>query len=184
MSNVGHATSRDGPGGLPCPPEHPRRWHEPSDVNVRAIVLAAVALVVVAAIIHVALYFQQRYYNVTAQKQAVPWNPLAARQNELPLNARLEQVPTPRLEGLVEFSAQPPYYRSSLPVEGPPTFHPEDLRPERQPQLQKYGWVDREKGIAHIPIDRAMRAALEMNLLPARQGATRSGQSGPPGGNP
>jgi len=31
-----------------------------------------------------------------------------------------------------------------------------DLRAEQQKQLQRYGWVDRDAGIATIPIDRAM----------------------------
>jgi hypothetical protein len=31
-----------------------------------------------------------------------------------------------------------------------------DLRAERAARLTGYGWVDRSKGIAHIPIDKAM----------------------------
>ena len=34
-------------------------------------------------------------------------------------------------------------------------------------QLKTYGWVDREKGIVRIPINRAMELAIERNLLPS-----------------
>jgi hypothetical protein len=34
-------------------------------------------------------------------------------------------------------------------------------------QLQKYGWVDREKKIVHIPIQRAMDLAIERGMLPS-----------------
>ena len=40
-----------------------------------------------------------------------------------------------------------------MPGTGSPEFHPEDLRADRQPRLQAYGWVDRKKGIARMPID-------------------------------
>ena len=36
-------------------------------------------------------------------------------------------------------------------------------------RLESYGWVDEEGGIAHIPIDRAMRIAAQGGL-PARDG--------------
>jgi hypothetical protein len=35
-----------------------------------------------------------------------------------------------------------------------------DWRRERAAQLNGYGWVDRGKGIAHVPIERAMERAL------------------------
>jgi len=32
---------------------------------------------------------------------------------------------------------------------------------EKQARLQGYGWVDRERGIAHIPVERAMQLQVE-----------------------
>jgi hypothetical protein len=59
-----------------------------------------------------------------------------------------------------------------------PAFHADDLRPAAQPSLQGYGWVDRDKGIARIPIDRAMSAALKMGMLPVQPGAAAPQQEG------
>jgi hypothetical protein len=41
------------------------------------------------------------------------------------------------------------------------------VREAERERLESYGWVDREKGIAHIPIERAMEITLERGL-PAR----------------
>lgn len=177
MSDGSRPTDRDGPDGMARPPEHPRRGHERLDVHARPVLVAAASLVAMAVIIFVALYFLQGYLNASASKAEVAWNPLGARQNQEPLNTRLGDVPAPRLEGLREFPASPPDYRSSLPEKGSPTYHPEDLRPERQPRLRSYGWVHKEKGIAHIPVDQAMRVALEKNLLPVQPKANRPGES-------
>ena len=76
----------------------------------------------------------------------------------------------------IELQAQPPSYRSSRPVPGTgsPEFHPEDLRADRQPRLQAYGWVDREKGIVRMPIDQAMEAVVE--LARARSATSKGGK--------
>ena len=46
----------------------------------------------------------------------------------------------------------------------------EKLREKDQQELNSYGWVDRTRGIIHIPIDRAMDLLLEKGL-PARPAA-------------
>jgi hypothetical protein len=54
----------------------------------------------------------------------------------------------------------------------------EELRAKDQQELNNYGWVDRTRGIVHIPINRAMDLLLERGL-PARPAAPAgpSGQS-------
>jgi hypothetical protein len=42
-----------------------------------------------------------------------------------------------------------------------------DRLSQQQQQLSSYGWVDRELGIVHIPIDRAIKTVVEQGLLPA-----------------
>ena len=46
------------------------------------------------------------------------------------------------------------------------------LRAEQEKQLDSYGWVDRNPGVVHIPIERAMGLVAERGL-PARAGATK-----------
>ena len=89
---------------------------------------------------------------------------------ERPLNERLGAIPAPRLDGLRELQAVPPTVSPSgdAPRGNSPDFHPEDLRPARHEGLQTYGWVDRDKDIARIPIGRAMDV-----VAAGRTGGTR-----------
>jgi hypothetical protein len=43
-----------------------------------------------------------------------------------------------------------------------------ELRRQEEKHLKSYGWIDREKGVAHIPIERAMEI-LANKGLPARK---------------
>jgi hypothetical protein len=42
------------------------------------------------------------------------------------------------------------------------------MRAEQTAKLGSYGWVDREKGIVHIPVDKAMALALERSMVKAQ----------------
>jgi hypothetical protein len=62
---------------------------------------------------------------------------------------------------LVGQAKQPPFLATPLKIAGPALqSHPAAERAERHEQelrrLNGYGWVDRDAGIAHIPIDRAI----------------------------
>jgi hypothetical protein len=122
--------------------------HEHRDVNVRAILAVAAGLVVVAIVVHVAvwvlfLYFQGR--DAAAQPRAYP---LASVQTQLP--------PAPR-------------------VQARPSEDLQDLRRQEEQTLSTYGWVDERAGIARIPIEQAMKLTIERGL-PTR--APGDGQSG------
>ena len=45
-----------------------------------------------------------------------------------------------------------------------------DLRARQQSRLTGYGWVNKEAGVARIPIEDAMRMVVEQGL-PVREGA-------------
>ncbi len=68
-----------------------------------------------------------------------------------------------------------PPFQQVRPLPPPPRLQPEpltdmdQLREEQQKQLNSYGWVNREQGIAHIPIDQAARLLLRKGL-PVREG--------------
>ncbi|HKM89274.1 MAG TPA: hypothetical protein VJX29_01565 [Candidatus Acidoferrales bacterium] len=55
----------------------------------------------------------------------------------------------------------------------------ERLRQQQEKSLDTYGWVDRSRGIVHIPIERAMDLVLERGL-PARPAAPPLPGGGPP----
>ena len=52
----------------------------------------------------------------------------------------------------------------------------QDMRAAEEAQLRSYGWVDREAGIAAIPIERAMEI-LASRGLPAQKSPAKSPQS-------
>jgi hypothetical protein len=154
------------PERLP-PDESLRAGYEVRDISVSAVVLTGVVLAALGGLLHAVLWGMYQSY-LPPDAPAPP----VRMAGEPPVNERVAALPPPRLDGLEELRAQPPQYRSSAPVPGanPVALHPEDSRADRQERLQTYGWVDKKKGIAHIPIQQAMEAVLQMNQARAERG--------------
>ena len=133
--------------GMPHEPtDNPAVHHEESDVNIRAIFGFGAALIVVAVIVHVAIWGLFRFLDSRAMERGAAAYPLAAEQRDrLPPEPRLQTAP-----------------REDLGA----------LRAREDETLRSYGWVDRNAGVVRIPIDRAMQLTLERGL-PARQGTGR-----------
>ncbi|HEU4342660.1 MAG TPA: hypothetical protein VFU31_13920, partial [Candidatus Binatia bacterium] len=72
--------------------DHPDVGHDRSDVNVRAIAAFGVALVVVAVVIHLALYWLLAYYERSAARRAPAISPMQA-ERQLPPPPRLQVSP-------------------------------------------------------------------------------------------
>ena len=126
--------------------EHPENLghpvhHEESDVNIRAILGFGVALVVVAAVVHLLIYVLFGYFTSRENAKVPSEYPLAAAAGD-------RVPPEPR------FQTDP---RQDLA----------DLRAKEDELLGSYGWVDRNAGVVRIPIDAAMKLTLERGL-PAR----------------
>jgi hypothetical protein len=126
------------------PRNNPEVVHEESDVNVRAIFGFGAGLLAVGLVVQVLLWLLMNYY--TKQAAQVPRN--------FPLSADYQQQapPEPRLQ-----------------------VHPQqdlrDLRAREDAVLHGYGWVDKNTGVARIPIEEAMKIVVQRGL-PARA-ATR-----------
>ncbi len=142
----------------PIPDKSLESGHEVRDVSAAFIVMLAIVFVFGGAILVGVLWRVEGLVVPEARSKGA--SPAVEMPGESPLNQRLKATATPRLEGLEPLAALPPSYRSSRPMPGGqiPDVRPEDLRANRQPILQQYGWVDRSKGIARIPIDLAMDA--------------------------
>jgi hypothetical protein len=124
--------------------ENPEVVHEESDVNVKAILGFGAGLLAVGLIVHLFLFWLQGFYasqNARAQTLAYPM--AAGQQDELPPEPRLQTDPQQELR---------------------------DLRARQQSRLTGYGWVNKEAGVARIPIEDAMRIVVEQGL-PVREGA-------------
>jgi hypothetical protein len=119
------------------PRENPAVVHEEADVNVRGIVGFGIGLLVVGAIIHLLLWVLFGYFSAQAARVPRVFPLAAAGQQQLPPEPRLQTNPR------------------------------EDLRELRQREdavLNSYGWVDRNAGIARIPIDEAIRLTVQKGL--------------------
>lgn len=119
---------------------HPEVRYEQSDVRAGAIVRFALGLVVVVILASV---FLLGFFKLLARQErrhdpAPP--PLAQEAGRLPPAPRLQSSPLQDLE---------------------------QLRAEEEKELTSYGWVDAKAGIAHIPIDEAIKIVAARGLPPA-----------------
>jgi hypothetical protein len=124
------------------------RGHEPTDVGIRPFVIVGIGLIIAAIIGNLVLLG----FYVTST------NRLQARQPQPGPLARTTQVPpAPRLQ------VSP---RQDL----------QTMLADHNRRLNGYGWVDRNAGTAHIPIERAMDLVVQQGL-PARTGGPALEQS-------
>ena len=136
--------------GQPMHPENPEVTHEKSDVSVRGIFgfLIGLALCVVLICFVLAGVFSALRKGFTATRPNV--NAMVGTR-ELPtasLKAAETIFPEPRL--------QVDYYGDLS-----------KMREQWNEQVNGYGWVDKNNGVVHIPIERAMQLTLQRGL-PAR----------------
>ena len=116
----------------------PDSTYEHTDAHVWVIVKFLIWLAVSAVIIHVGLGFVYQVMIDRAMLVGEQPYPLATEQAErLPPAPRLQQFP---VNDLYQFR-----------------IGEEDL-------LQRYGWMNRETGVVHIPIEDAMRLTVERGL--------------------
>ena len=103
--------------------------YERRDIGVRPIILVAAALIAVTTLVQVVLYFQMGGLWRARQKELPPPVPVAAALPTAPPAPRLQIAPAVDLKS---------------------------LRAAEDARLHGYGWVDRDAGVVHIPIERAM----------------------------
>jgi hypothetical protein len=108
-------------------------------------------------------------------------NSLAVRDASLPLDQRLSRITAPRLEGLKKGPSVPS--SSDLSTAFYETTGRERLYADERRRLDSYGWIDRERGIVHIPIDRAIAIMAEKGMPYRKNGASgpqaRAGEKKP-----
>lgn len=119
--------------------------HEESDVNIRAIFSFAIGLFVVAAAVHILIYFMFGFFSSREKSSnAVRAYPLSVGQEDrLPPEPRLQTNPKQDLR---------------------------DLRAGEDRILYGYRWIDRNAGVVGIPVNEAMKLTLQRGL-PSRPAA-------------
>jgi hypothetical protein len=158
------------PGGAA---PQPGLAYEARDANAGAIWAIGAVLVVATVVVGLCVWGMYVYFEDHRPRPSDAWNPRGARQSELPLNERLDEVPPPRLEGLKEIEGAAAFSRSSSPAASgnASETYQGDLYYADQQALNQYAWVDKENGIARIPINRAMLVALANGMLKSAPGA-------------
>jgi hypothetical protein len=121
------------------PHEPERRGHEERDINVRAIGKFAIGLSLLCIGTLAIIFGAFRYFEAREAGPAPPPRNIAA-QDGTPLEPRLQEVPVEDLK---------------------------QMRAAEDQILGSYGWVDKQKGIVRLPIDRA-NDLLAQRGLPSR----------------
>jgi len=121
----------------------PGSSYEHTDAHVRPMIQFAIWLVASAIIVHVGLAgMYWLLIRESSERVETARYPLAVNAPpRLPAAPRLQQFPRNELY---------------------------DFRTKEEQQLHTYGWVDKNSGTVHIPIDDAMRLMLERGALTTR----------------
>ncbi len=144
---MGENSDRDLPEIKPHEPE--RRGHEERDVNVWAIGKFAIGLTLLCIGALTVLFFLFRYFETQVAGPAAPPREVSS-QAGLPLEPRLQDTPVQDLK---------------------------QMRADEDQILGSYGWVDKQKGIVRLPIDRAIDL-LAQRGLPSREEAAPASAAG------
>jgi hypothetical protein len=116
--------------------------HEESDVNVSAIIRYGIGLLVIAAFLHLFLWWLQGTYSRQNERAQTQVYPLAAgQQDRLPPSPRFQENPQQELQ---------------------------DLLAKQKALLEGYGWINKDEGVARIPIEDAMKMVVERGV-PTRE---------------
>lgn len=109
---------------------HPATAHEETDINLRPVVIAGVALMVVLVVTAAAMFGLFQVMEIQEARMSPPPNPLAAAEGpRVPPQPRLQADPIKDLH---------------------------ELRKAEKDILTSYGWVDQSAGTVRIPVARAM----------------------------
>jgi len=134
-------------------PQHPQVSHERSDVNIRAIFGFGAALLLLAVVVHLAVWLLFVYLSKEVTSTAREYPLAAGQEDRLPPEPRLQTNPREDLR---------------------------TLRLREDQLLNTYSWVDRGAGIVRIPIQEAIRLTLERGLPfrpePAAQSRPRNAE--------
>jgi hypothetical protein len=144
------------------------------DVDVRLVVGTALGLVITAALLFALVWLQLRKLKAATARErdvAARRDPMAAAEGRRSVDARIDGIAGPQLEGLEPVDSPNPLIHNGPTVpRHSPRYRPETWPRGNERQLREPGWVDRDKGIVRIPIDDAMRLMLEGKKFKSRAG--------------
>jgi hypothetical protein len=124
--------------------------HESKDISMKWIVRSAAVLLASAVIVHAGVWWLDRALGRARQPAAVARAPEEGGR----LNAEWARFAEPHLQ-----------ISPRLDLAG--------LSARENAELHSYGWVNRDAGVVHIPIERAMELLLERGLPVSTNGVAK-----------
>ena len=121
---------------------NPETHHEHSDVPVRPLIWSLIIFVVFGIVAHIVLGFFFKGLAKAERKRAEAPQTTVARPGD---------ADVPKGQPLL----QPFPLEKTLPQNNTPVIDLIEMRKREDAVLHNYGWVDRQKGVVHIPIDEA-----------------------------
>lgn len=136
--------------------------HEESDVNVRALMWFVGIFLVFAVVVHAGLWLLFRFY-VQLERGAAANAPMTSVARpvdaNIPTTPRLQPFPTKDMRG-----------EPLSPTDSTPVIDMQEMRAREEQALTTYGYVDRDRGVVHIPIEVAKKRALESGIYQVNPG--------------
>jgi hypothetical protein len=121
---------------------NPETHHEHSDVPVRPLLWSLVIFIVLGFLTHFAIKFMFDQFSAAESKRMDP------PQTQV---ARPEDASVPKNQPLLQ-----PFPRKKVPPTAEtPVVDLQQMRANEDKILHTYGWTDQQKGIVHIPIEKA-----------------------------
>jgi hypothetical protein len=183
-ASAGHDESPPGPpvGGIVDV------GHEPDSFKVKSILYVPLAVAITMLLAYFVVTGLFNYMRGLTESNDGNANPQAKAISSLTIDQRFDRISSmddkaavkqPRLEWLRKSDSKrngetdPPYVRSVLPSDkgNSPEYRPEDLLPHnyidpitKQKVLADYAWVNKDKGVARIPVNVAMKLVLAKGL--------------------
>jgi len=129
---------------------NPETHHETSDVDVRGILWFVVIFLAFAVVTHVLLYFLYQAFRHQFRGDIQPARTAIHVPAQVPQTPRLQPFPQKDLNG------QPIPPNANTPV-----VDMDEMRAAEEEALKSPGWVDKQKGIVRIPIERAKQLVVQ-----------------------
>ena len=144
---------------------NPDTHHEHSDVPVRPLFWFIIIFVVFAFVSHVALYLLYKAFVKGERSRMDPPQTQVTR----PANADV-----PQNQPLLQ-----PFARTDVvPYLQTPVTDLQDMRRAEDEVLRNYGWVDKQKGVVHIPIEEAKKLLAAKMAVASNVGTPASSPAG------
>jgi hypothetical protein len=126
--------------------------HEHHDVNIKALMWSAVALVVVTVAANIVIFVMFGWFEREAQAKQGAVSPLARPATEMPAT-----------------TTGSPFFSPTADIPAPKLLTDEPMaldeyRSNAVKRLHGYGWVDEKTGVAHMPIEDAKKLILQRGL--------------------